>query len=227
MKKDDSILFKIFIVILIVMAFSLYIYSKCEENILKNEFNELMNKDLATGNFNTKIKTVGKYSIVEKSIKSYLSDYSKNLKELSKYANDDNLKTILSASNLGEDGKTFSKSKAYIESYRVGFNTNLNNLKKLSTNKGINEYIKNKKLNSYFTKQYNDLMKSREMKEKISKGKKYYESTEKNIISLIDSYESVLNFLSMSNSWRVSNNKIVFTSTDDLNTYNSLISKIK
>ena len=204
MKKDDSILFKIFIVILIVMAFSLYIYSKCEENILKNEFNELMNKDLATGNFNTKIKTVGKYSIVEKSIKSYLSDYSKNLKELSKYANDDNLKTILSASNLGEDGKTFSKSKAYIE-----------------------KYIKNKKLNSYFTKQYNDLMKSREMKEKISKGKKYYESTEKNIISLIDSYESVLNFLSMSNSWRVSNNKIVFTSTDDLNTYNSLISKIK
>ncbi len=224
MKKN---IFKIVGISIFILAFISLFYSKYEENLLRKEFSNLVSKDLYSDKYDTKTKTTFRYRKLEKGMKRYFKDYSDNLKNLKSLFSDKDLKHILSADNYAKDGKEFVNSKIYLTAYREKFDKSMDTLSYLDTEKGVMSYIDTKKLNSHFVKLYKSMMLDDNMKKELNKNKEYLKNANNNINNLLGVYESTLNFLSSTNTWTVRNGQIVFTSTNDLNRYNELISSIK
>ena len=88
----------------------LYIRDATSINVLKKEVDNLAKLNILTDNYNTPIKTSGKYAIVEKSIKEYLNSYAIGVQEVSSIVSDEELIGILSFDNYQADGPDFDKS---------------------------------------------------------------------------------------------------------------------
>lgn len=219
--------FKILIIIIIVFSALNYIYIKHEENILNKEFKILTKKDFEKDNYDTPIVTIGNYEEVEKSIKLYLTDYSNKYKTVSKLINDDKIKTILSAENYLNDEPSFVNSKKYVDNYKEKFNNEINDLMTLNSKKKINSYINDKHLNIYYKNLYKKLMYSPNMQKELNSSNDYLKIANDNVNNLLETEYNVISFLANCKSWSVRKNQIIFTSGEDLNTYNSLIERIK
>ncbi len=217
---------KLFLIIIILSALANVFYRKYEEQILKNEVNNLITKNLAEDNFNTKIKTNGKYIEVESAIKTYLNDYSNNVKEILVIINDDNLKSILSAKNYEIDGPSFVNTTNYLLTTRENFNTKMEKLIELTNEENILSYIKNKDLSNYYEELYKKYMLKEQFKQEIEDSILDLKQSSENINNLIEKEKKVIDFLIICKGWAIKENQIIFSSEADLATYNNLISEI-
>ena len=84
MDKRKKILLIVSIIVLnIFMICSIYFIVRATmENKLRNEVNNLAKLDITKDRYNTKIKTIGKYAVVEKAIKEYLDEDAVSLQKV-------------------------------------------------------------------------------------------------------------------------------------------------
>lgn len=196
-------------------------------NTLRSESLELSNLDLTKDKYNMKIKTSGSYAIVEKAMKSYLSDYAKLLQSTLAIMDDDKLVKILSYDNYVNDGPLFVNSLKYLDTEKEKFNKNIDKLLADSQVSNINSYI-NKKINDkYYKDLYVELMSNAKIKSNFNEAKALLEEAKININNIFDISKEVLTFLVNSKDyWKLEDGQIKFLNSDLYNQYITLVSKV-
>jgi hypothetical protein len=210
----------------IVIAY-LSFYSLREEAKLKVEVKALTKLDITKDRYNTSIKTKGNYAVVEKAIKSYLDSYAVNMQEVLKLSNDSKLTKILTIDNYSSDGKEFTTSLSYLSTSKTSFDKAIDKLIVMCDQDSIMNNIKTKHLSSYYVNLYNKLMLEGNMSTEFNSFKKTLKTTKTSMDNLYDNTTIVINFLvTNKDNYEIKDGKILFKTSDELTTYNSLVSKV-
>lgn len=217
---------KVVLIIIVIVAVINVCYRKYEEKILRDEMNRIMEIDLTKANFDSSTKTIANYQRVEKAIKHYLNDYSNQTKEILTIIDDENLRSVLSASNYINDGPNFSNTVVYLTTSKEKINQGVEKLSNLSKKSSISSYIQSEHFSRYYQNIYNEYMVNGSFSSVFDDNMASIKQSSKNIIHLIDHQIKVLQFLSSNNDWTVKDEQIIFSKQEDLDLYNLLINEI-
>ena len=96
MKKKIIIGVSIGIVVVVIIGVSVFfLLNDKGESRLRQEAEKIAKMDLLSEDVDMNIKTKDEYGVIEQSIKEYINDYSKNLKEMQNLLNEEKMQKIL------------------------------------------------------------------------------------------------------------------------------------
>lgn len=228
MSSKRKLLLIVCFCILDVLLLSGYVVlrKKTMVRILKKEEIKLLSSQ-QLGTSISKIQTRGKYRVVEKAIKDYLSDYSKSFYDIMGIKNDSNLTSILSYDNYVKDGPDFITSLQYLEDKKKDFNGKVDSFLLKSDDSMIEKGITSKLHNSYYIDLYNDFMLDQSLKSQLTEKKDIVIELRDQMNQIFDTSNEVLHFLiENKDSWKVEDGQIQFLTEDLYNQYIFYVSKI-
>ena len=216
MKKKIFITIGVIVAIIIAIIAYMVVSDMIQEKKLNEEFSYVdglvENEERQTEEIKNaleRIVTKGDYAKVETSYKKYLKDIYENIENLTKILEDDEITNSLTAKNYQEDGPEFVKTKEYLSETKKSLEDGKNTYYELLTEDGAMKYIKTMELDSY----YEDIYKN-EINGYISEEEhenKTVEESINDVISLLDTSEKIINFLSDNkDSWTIEDESIVF-----------------
>lgn len=227
-KKKFFIIFLFIILDAFLLVGYLVIRDKTNLSSLKKEVKELEKLDITKDSFNRRVKTSGDYALVEKTIKSYLNDYSNDVQDVKEIMNDSKLTKILSYDNYSSDGFEFTESFNYLNSKKEKFNKKIDSLIERSSKEYIEKYIDKKIEDKYFNKLCKELMITKSRIKSIEETKTTLEGIKSKVNNVIDTSTEVLNLLKDNkDNCVLEEGQIKFKSKAVFDRYNELISKIK
>ncbi len=229
--KDRKTFFFVFCFIILdvfLLLGFLFLRDATSENRLRKEVEALSKLDITKDRYNTRIKSSGKYKIVEKAIKEYLDDYATGLQDVSKVLSDTTLMKVLSYDNYVSDGPEFKESREYLKDTKEKFDKNIDKLISKTDKDTITSYIYDKTDDEELIKLYQELMLDDSILEELNSNKELLINTKVKVQNIIDTSLEVLNFLNTySDSWVTENGEIKFQNKDLYNYYTELINKVK
>lgn len=229
--KDRKTFFFVFCFIILdvfLLLGFLFLRDATSENRLRKEVEALSKLDITKDRYNTRIKSSGKYKIVEKAIKEYLDDYATGLQDVSKVLSDTTLMKVLSYDNYVSDGPEFKESREYLKDTKEKFDKNIDKLISKTDKDTIISYIYDKTDDEELIKLYQELMLDDSILEELNSNKELLINTKVKVQNIIDTSLEVLNFLNTySDSWVTENGEIKFQNKDLYNYYTELINKVK
>jgi len=199
-----------------------------QASVFKSEIARIEKMDIKKDKYDVKLKTIGKHRVVEKNIKNYLYNYSSGLVDISKTMNDKILANLLSIINFKEDGKSFEKSIAYLESTKIDFNKEIDDLISYSDKDRIMDNISSLDMDEYYVSLYTNVMIDGSIYFKLVDSCNELKTTKEEFNTLLDNTLAVLKFLKNNkDNWQLEDDKIMFQNKDLMNQYNLLVQKIK
>ena len=183
----------IFIVAIMIICIAFLGSNLINKEILDSEVSKILNKNIITSKFDKKTKTHGSYKKVEYAIKSYMKDYSDNMKKANNIINDSKLKKVLSASNYEQDKPEFLTSTTLITSKKSEFDTVINNLLKMADKKVIMSYIEKENVSQKYINLYKKYMFSNNFENDLIKNKESITKIQTNGNNLLDIDAKVIN----------------------------------
>ena len=230
MKMKNKIIMVVCVIILIAMAICAYllITNKQQEKILIEEVAKISNMNVIEEDIDMEIKSKGKYAIVEKNIKSYLSEFAGYGKSVKEIVEDEKLSKVLSIDNYKEDGPEFVQTKEYITNTKTNFNDKMDKLVSMCEENTIMQNIKKEKLGNYYEELYEQLIFDDEVEENMKTIGEQLNSSRDLINEILDTEEDIIELLSNNpKTWKINaNNQIEFNSTNMISQYNALVNKI-
>ena len=220
MKKNIVIIIGVVAIILasVIGGIAYFVISDLkQEEQLKTELAEI-SELVNTGNIdfdqvNKKLNTIitkNDYAVVEQACKEYLSDNFKNIMEMAKILNDENITNSLTASNYKEDGPDFIKTKKYLSETMQKLEECKNKYYDLLTEEKAMSYINNKNLDNYYTDFYKDEI---IFDIETERNDKTVENSLNDVVSLLDNSEKIIDFLiENKGKWQIEGDNIVFNS---------------
>ena len=192
----------IFIVVIMIICIAFLGSNLINKEILNSEVSKILNKNIITSKFDKKTKTHGSYKKVEYAIKSYMKDYSDNMKKANNIINDSKLKKVLSASNYEQDKPEFLTSTTLITNKKSEFDTVINNLLKMADKKVIMSYIEKENVSKKYINLYKKYMFSNNFENDLIKNKESITKIQTNGNNLLDIDAKVINLLkNNTNTW--------------------------
>lgn len=217
-KKDVSKGIKGIIVVIFIFLI-LFVVSKVLSNnqkrLLNKAVNELASKNVVTTNFHDeKINNVGEYKIVAETIKEFLVKYSDQMKEIQNDLQQEQaiVSNLLSEANYKNDAPNFENSLKMLNDAKAKFDTDIENIKLLTSEESIMKLIENKKLSSEYVELYKKYFFSEStLKELLAKDSSVLLNTKNTVDSTYDGLNNVFAFLvANQGKWEVSNGNVVF-----------------
>lgn len=217
-KKDVSKGVKGIIVVVFIFLI-LFLVSKIlsnnQERLLNKAVNELASKNVVSTNFNDeKINTTGEYKIVAETIKEFLVKYSAQMKEVQNDLQQQQaiVSTLLNESNYTNDAPKFENSLKTLSDAKIKFDTDIENIKLLTSEEAIMKLIENKKLSSEYVELYKKYFFSEStLKEMIAKDSSILLNTKNTVDNTYDVMVNIFTFLvTNQGKWEVSNGNVVF-----------------
>lgn len=217
-KKDVSKGVKGIIVVVFIFLI-LFLVSKIlsnnQERLLNKAVNELASKNVVSTNFNDeKINTTGEYKIVAETIKEFLVKYSAQMKEVQNDLQQQQaiVSTLLNESNYTNDAPNFENSLKTLSDAKIKFDTDIENIKLLTSEESIMKLIENKKLSSEYVELYKKYFFSEStLKEMIAKDSSILLNTKNTVDNTYDVMTNIFTFLvTNQGKWEVSNGNVVF-----------------
>ena len=217
-KKDVSKGVKGIIVVVFIFLI-LFLVSKIlsnnQERLLNKAVNELASKNVVSTNFNDeKINTTGEYKVVAETIKEFLVKYSAQMKEVQNDLQQQQaiVSTLLNESNYTNDAPNFENSLKTLSDAKIKFDTDIENIKLLTSEESIMKLIENKKLSSEYVELYKKYFFSEStLKEMIAKDSSILLNTKNTVDSTYDGLNNIFAFLvANQGKWEVSNGNVVF-----------------
>lgn len=197
-------------------------------NELKKEVNELTKLNVRTDRYNRKLKTSGKYAVVEDTIKDYLDSYAVGVQEMDLLMTDKQLLNVLSYDNYLDDGPEFTNSLEYLNDSKDRFNTLTNQLLLELNDEQIMNNIYSRMSDTYYINLYQDLMFDTNMTDELHESEELFLRTQLRMNNIYDTSIMVLEFLQAYNSsWVLEDNQIKFENQELCDYYNSLIEKVE
>jgi len=217
-KKDVSKGVKgIIVVVFIFFIFFLVskILSNNQERLLNKAVNELASKNVVSTNFNDeKINTTGEYKVVAETIKEFLVKYSAQMKEVQNDLQQQQaiVSTLLNESNYTNDAPNFENSLKTLSDAKIKFDTDIENIKLLTSEESIMKLIENKKLSSEYVELYKKYFFSEStLKEMIAKDSSILLNTKNTVDNTYDVMANIFTFLvTNQGKWEVSNGNVLF-----------------
>lgn len=227
--KYKIILLIIFIIIDVFLIFSfIKIKNAVSINQLNNRFNELLEINFTSDDYDNKTTTGGKYKIVEKAMNSYFIEYSDKTKELLDIINSDRLKSLLSVDNYEKEEHQFNDSISYIDSTKEDLNTRFNELYSYSNEENIEKYIKDISNDPKVIELFNNYMLSIEAYNYFDDCNSLLKAKQNEVNNILDISKEVLVFLKANDGkWIIKDNQIQFANTSLKQQYDDYISKVK
>ena len=217
-KKDVSkgikgIIFVIFIFLILFVVSK--VLSNNQERLLNKAVNELASKNVVTTNFHDeRINNVGEYKIVAETIKEFLVKYSDQMKEIQNDLQQEQaiVSNLLSEANYKNDAPNFENSLKMLNDAKAKFDTDIKNIKLLTSEESIMKLIENKKLSSEYVELYKKYFFSEStLKELLAKDSSVLLNTKNTVDSTYDGLNNVFAFLvANQGKWEVSNGNVVF-----------------
>lgn len=217
-KKDVSKGVKGIIVVVFIFLI-LFLVSKIlsnnQERLLNKAVNELASKNVVSTNFNDeKINNTGEYKIVAETIKEFLVKYSAQMKEVQNDLQQQQaiVSTLLNESNYTNDAPNFENSLKTLSDAKIKFDTDIENIKLLTSEESIMKLIENKKLSSEYVELYKKYFFSEStLKEMIAKDSSILLNTKNTVDNTYDVMANIFTFLvTNQGKWEVSNGNVVF-----------------
>ena len=217
-KKDVSKGVKGIIVVVFIFLI-LFLVSKIlsnnQERLLNKAVNELASKNVVSTNFNDeKINTTGEYKVVAETIKEFLVKYSAQMKEVQNDLQQQQaiVSTLLNESNYTNDAPNFENSLKTLSDAKIKFDTDIENIKLLTSEESIMKLIENKKLSSEYVELYKKYFFSEStLKEMIAKNSSILLNTKNTVDNTYDVMANIFTFLvTNQGKWEVSNGNVVF-----------------
>ena len=217
-KKDVSKGVKGIIVVVFIFLI-LFLVSKIlsnnQERLLNKAVNELASKNVVSTNFNDeKINTTGEYKVVAETIKEFLVKYSAQMKEVQNDLQQQQaiVSTLLNESNYTNDAPNFENSLKTLSDAKIKFDTDIENIKLLTSEESIMKLIENKKLSSEYVELYKKYFFSEStLKEMIAKDSSILLNTKNTVDNTYDVMANIFTFLvTNQGKWKVSNGNVVF-----------------
>ena len=217
-KKDVSKGVKGIIVVVFIFLI-LFLVSKIlsnnQERLLNKAVNELASKNVVSTNFNDeKINTTGEYKVVAETIKEFLVKYSAQMKEVQNDLQQQQaiVSTLLNESNYTNDAPNFENSLKTLSDAKIKFDTDIENIKLLTSEESIMKLIENKKLSSEYVELYKKYFFSEStLKEMIAKDSSVLLNTKNTVDNTYDGMINIFTFLVKNQGkWEVSNGNVVF-----------------
>ena len=217
-KKDVSKGVKGIIVVVFIFLI-LFLVSKIlsnnQERLLNKAVNELASKNVVSTNFNDeKINTTGEYKVVAETIKEFLVKYSAQMKEVQNDLQQQQaiVSTLLNESNYTNDAPNFENSLKTLSDAKIKFDTDIENIKLLTSEESIMKLIENKKLSSEYVELYKKYFFSEfTLKEMIAKDSSILLNTKNTVDNTYDVMTNIFTFLvTNQGKWEVSNGNVVF-----------------
>ena len=232
MKKKIFITIGVIVATIIAIIAYMVVSDMIQEKKLNEEFSYVdglvENEERQTEEIKNaleRIVTKGDYAKVETSYKKYLKDIYENIDNLTKILEDDEITNSLTAKNYKEDGPEFVKTKEYLSKTKKSLEDGKNTYYELLTEDGAMKYIKTMELDSY----YEDIYKN-EINGYISEEEhenKTVEESINDVISLLDTSEKIINFLSDNkDSWTIEDESIVFNTQKLSDEYEKMADEI-
>lgn len=232
MKKKIFITIGVIVAIIIAIIAYMVVSDMIQEKKLNEEFSYVdglvENEERQTEEIKNaleRIVTKRDYAKVETSYKKYLKDIYENIENLTKILEDDEITNSLTAKNYQEDGPEFVKTKEYLSETKKSLEDGKNTYYELLTEDGAMKYIKTMELDSY----YEDIYKN-EINGYISEEEhenKTVEESINDVISLLDTSEKIINFLSDNkDSWTIEDESIVFNTQKLSDEYEKMADEI-
>ena len=232
MKKKIFITIGVIVAIIIAIIAYMVVSDMIQEKKLNEEFSYVdglvENEERQTEEIKNaleRIVTKGDYAKVETSYKKYLKDIYENIENLTKILEDDEITNSLTAKNYQEDGPEFVKTKEYLSKTKKSLEDGKNTYYELLTEDGAMKYIKTMELDSY----YEDIYKN-EINGYISEEEhenKTVEESINDVISLLDTSEKIINFLSDNkDSWTIEDESKVFNTQKLSDEYEKMADEI-
>ena len=217
-KKDVSKGVKGIIVVVFIFLI-LFLVSKIlsnnQERLLNKAVNELASKNVVSTNFNDeKINTTGEYKVIAETIKEFLVKYSAQMKEVQNDLQQQQaiVSTLLNESNYTNDAPNFENSLKTLSDAKIKFDTDIENIKLLTSEESIMKLIENKKLSSEYVELYKKYFFSEStLKEMIAKDSSILLNTKNTVDNTYDVMANIFTFLvTNQGKWEVSNGNVVF-----------------
>ncbi len=217
-KKDVSKGVKGIIVVVFIFLI-LFLVSKIlsnnQERLLNKAVNELASKNVVSTNFyDEQIKNTGEYKVVAETIKEFLVKYSVQMKEVQNDLQQQQaiVSTLLNESNYTNDASNFENSLKTLSDAKIKFDTDIENIKLLTSEESIMRLIENKKLSSEYLELYKKYFFSEStLKEMIAKDSSVLLNTKNTVDNTYDGMINIFTFLVKNQGkWEVSNGNVVF-----------------
>lgn len=214
MKKKTFL--KCFIIILLILFCIIMSYmftnNQKQEELLKKEIINLVEKDLSKDNYDIKIKTKGEYAKVEKKLKNHYKELSSNIKIINSYLDNQDLINILSLDNIKNNSPSFENSYNLINSVKDELNSSISIVINLSSEETIKELLDDKKI--YYIKD--------ELKE-LKNIKEENQIIVDNLNIFLNKVEVILDLLkNNTTNWYIEDNELYFKTNKLVKEYNNL-----
>ena len=207
------------IIVVVFIFFILFLVSKIlsnnQERLLNKAVNELASKNVVSTNFyDEQIKNTGEYKVVAETIKEFLVKYSVQMKEVQNDLQQQQaiVSTLLNESNYTNDAPNFENSLKTLSDAKIKFDTDIENIKLLTSEESIMRLIENKKLSSEYLELYKKYFFSEStLKEMIAKDSSVLLNTKNTVDNTYDGMINIFTFLVKNQGkWEVSNGNVVF-----------------
>ena len=225
-KRNLLQIFSFVVLIIFLIIGFIVINNSVMNDTLRKEILSLKKLDVKTDRYNKSLKTIGKYRVVEGTIKSYLDEFASLVQDIDKMMNDDKLKKLLSYDNYSKDSPEFKESLSYIEESKKTFNDKIDRLLVLINEDNVKNEITKKTKNKKIIELYNELMQevfiSNEMFNNSS-----YEPLRVSVNNIYDVSNSVFNFLITNKDlWVLEDGEIKFQTKELYDQYMQIVSGI-
>ena len=170
--------------------------------------------------------TTGDYAKVEKAIKNYSKDFIDYMRQFEELTKNETLRNAANIENIKADGPDFVNTKKVLSESKTTVDTILANSSNYLTEEVALSYIKDSGLDEYYTDFYKKYVLGDNLDE-MKTAKEQIEKSLKDVKTLIEVYEEIINFLAENKeSWEVENDQVVFESETLVSQYNALVAKL-
>ena len=232
MENKRTIIGIIIVVILIILLIAIsYLYNDFNTkqlNLLTEETNNLLEKDITKEEINLDIQTKQNYAVVEKSIKEYMMKLKNIYLEVNEINTQINPNNIFSASNI--EDKDFTEINNIIEEYRNKSKECISEYQDLIKDENIIKYIENEKITfrkDYYTNLFKTTMLSDVMKEEYRLIQTDIENEKDEIYSKTSVLERIKKYLEDNDDyWTIKDGKIQFANINRMTEYYNLLNEL-
>ena len=227
-KGNKGLVIAIIVVLLLIAAvIGGYFYlqnNNKQATVLQREATKIADTDLLKDDIDMKIKTTGKYAVVEETVKEYLNNAKNTYKELMECCSDKEVANILTKENITADEKKLSVVKQKVEEY----GTKLENLGKQAENIAeedtINKAIEEKHLRNYYDDIYKNIMHNEKIKLELKTIEQKIKEETELVAKKIEALKKAVDYLKENERyWELEKGKIQFTNVYKLSQYYQLL----
>lgn len=168
----------------------------------------------------------GKYAIVEKAFKNYISDVYDTAYEVRDLLEDEKMTKLLTPENLKNDGPEFTETKQYLTNTKKQLTEKKESMISYLKEDKINSYIEAETKDSYCINLYKELI-TDDIKTLEQEGNELNASMD-TVMNLLNNVEETIDFLiANKGKWQIQGEQVMFNSNELVQTYNNLISKLQ